>query len=178
MSKMGVHLGADDKEAWIAYAKARGQTPSALTALIIKQVLKSEKDGKPIFKTEQKKEWGATERIEMRFNKSELSALDTIVEFEGTTRQGFLIGLFRSFIASEPQYTTEEVIALRRSNSLLRSIGTNLNMIAKSFNRGDFNISELSEEIERLNETIEEHTRYVSDTLNPSLMRYKIRRVG
>lgn len=177
MSKIGVHLGSD-KDAWVAYAKSRGQTSSGLAALIIKQILESEKEGKPIFGTEAKKEWGATERIEMRLNKSELTALDSIIDFEGTTRQGFLIGLFRSFIASEPQYTTEEVIALRKSNSLLRSIGTNLNMIAKSFNRGDFNISELSEEIERLNETIEEHTRYVSDTLNPSLMRYKIKRVG
>jgi hypothetical protein len=177
MSKIGVHLGAE-KSSWVNYAKSKGHTPSGLAALIIKQVLLSEKIGKPIFQAEQKKEWGATERVEMRFNKTELAALDALVEFEGTTRQGFLIGLFRAHIANEPQYSTDEVLALRQSNTALRKIGTNLNMIAKSFNQGEFNFLELSEEIGQLQKIIEHHTTQVSATLNPSLMRYKIRRVG
>ncbi len=177
MSKIGVHLGAD-KSAWVDYAKSKGYTSSKLAALILKQILESEKIGKPIFQTEPKKEWGATTRIEMRLNQSELEALDAFVEYEGQTRQGFLIGLFRAYVASEPQYSTEEVLALRQSNTALRKIGANLNMIAKSFNQGNFNISELSQEIAELQLIFEKHTAIVSGALSPSLRRYKINKVG
>ena len=177
MSKIGVHLGAD-KSAWVDYAKSKGYTSSKLAALILKQILESEKIGKPIFQTESKREWGATTRIEMRLNQSELEALDAFVEHEGKTRQGFLIGLFRAYIANEPQYSIDEVLALRQSNTALRKIGANLNMIAKSFNQGNFNISELSQEIVELQKIIEQHTIQIGEALNPSIWRYKINKVG
>ena len=49
-------------------------------------------------------------------------------------RNQTLIAIIRSFVANEPQYTQEEIVVLRESNSELRKIGVNLNQIAHRTN--------------------------------------------
>ncbi|MGL4766462.1 MAG: plasmid mobilization relaxosome protein MobC [Formosimonas sp.] len=175
MSKLGVHLGAR-KHDWDEYAKQRGRTPSLLAAMVLKQILDSEKAGAPIFKIEQQKEWGVKKPLKLMLYESELQALDAFVEHDGTTRQGFVIGVIRAHMANEPQYSTEEILALRESNAQLRKIGVNLNAIAKRLNQGHLETSGLNEVLNGLQSMIEQHTSMVSQTINPGFMRYRIKR--
>lgn len=174
-TKLAVHLGAS-KQDWDAYAKSRGYTPSALAAILLKNVLLKDEQGAPIFHVENKKEWGATHRVELRLNQSEFDALNSFIETEGTTRQSFIVGLFRAHVASEPQYSTDEFMALRDSNRQLRKVGTNLNELLRKYNRHDAGLSsaELMPLLEQLKSKIDIHTDTVQKTIMPSYHRYQI----
>ena len=175
MSKLGVHLGVR-KQDWDEYAKQRGRTPSLLAAMVLKQILDSEKEGAPIFKIEQQKEWGIKKPLKLMLYESEMQALDAFVEYDGSTRQGFVISVIRAHMVNEPQYSTEEVLALRESNAQLRKIGVNLNAIAKRLNQGHLETSGILEAIDGLQSMIEQHTSIVTQTINPGFMRYRIKR--
>ena len=175
MSKLGVHLGIRKKD-WDEYAKQRGRTPSLLAAMVLKQILDSEKECAPIFKIEQQKEWGVKKPLKLMLYESEMQALDAFVEHDGTTRQGFVVGVIRAHMANEPQYSTEEVLALRESNAQLRKIGVNLNAIAKRLNQGHLETSGIVEALNGLQSMIEQHTSMVTQTINPGFMRYRIKR--
>lgn len=175
---LAVWLGKN-KDDWEKYAEGKGYTPSALAAIVLRNIVRAEKKGAPIFQTEHETEFGKKIPVQTNFTLSELAALDQFASFEGKTRQKFIIGLFRSFVANEPQYTDKEVIALRESNRQLRSIGSNLNMIARALNQNDFGaVIDLTEQIAKLRQTIDEHTRQVGQTINPSAHRYQLKRVG
>lgn len=175
MSKLGIHLGTK-KQDWDEYAKKRGRTPSLLAAMVLKQILDAEKEGAPIFKIEQQKEWGVKKPLKLMLHESEIQALDAFVAHDGTTRQGFVIGVLRAHMVKEPQYSTEEVLALRESNTQLRKIGVNLNAIAKRLNQGNIETSDLLEALGGLQAMIEKHTSIVTETINPGFMRYRIKR--
>lgn len=116
-----------------------------------------------------------TSRVEMRFKQSEFEALNEIIEHEGCTQQGFLIGLFRAFVASEVQYTTDEVLALREANMQLRKIGVNVNAIAKQLKQGNVQVDGSFEKMaEFITKRIEQHTQKVNELLNASEHRWKL----
>ena len=111
----------------------------------------------------------------MRFKQSEYEALNEIIENEGCTQQGFLIGLFRAFVASEVQYTTDEVLALREANMQLRKIGVNVNAIAKQLKQGNVQVDGSFEKMaEFITKRIEQHTQKVNELLNASEHRWKL----
>ena len=175
---LAVWLGKN-KGDWEKYSQDKGYTPSALAAIVLRNIVRAEKKGAPIFQTEHQTEFDTKTPVQTNFTSSELFALDQFVKFEGKTRQKFIIGLFRAFVANEPQYTDKEVIALRESNRQLRSIGSNLNMIARALNQNDLGVATgLMEQIAELRQTIEQHTEQVVKTINPSIHRYKLNQVG
>jgi hypothetical protein len=116
-----------------------------------------------------------TSRVEMRFKQSEFEALNEIIEHEGCTQQGVLFGLFRAFVASEVQYTTDEVLALREANMQLRKIGVNVNAIAKQLKQGNVQVDGSFEKMaEFITKRIEQHTQKVNELLNASEHRWKL----
>lgn len=116
-----------------------------------------------------------TQRVAMRFKQSEFDALSEIIEHEGCTQQGFLIGLFRAFVASEVQYTTDEVLALREANTQMRKWGVNINTIAKQLKQGNLQIGGSFEKMaEAITERIVQHTKAVNELLNASERRWKL----
>ena len=116
-----------------------------------------------------------TFRVEMRFKQSEFGALNEIIEHEGCTQQGFLIGLFRAFVANEVQFTTDEVLALRDANMQLRKLGVNINAIAKQLKQGNAQVDGSFEKIaEVITKRIDQHTHKVNELLNASEHRWKI----
>ena len=172
---LAVWLGKN-KNDWEKYAEGKGYTPSSLAAVVLRNIVQAEKKGAPIFETEHQTDFGKKIPVQTNFTSSELSALDEFADFEGKTRQKFIIGLFRAYMVNEPQYTTSEVLALRESNKQLRSIGNNLNMIARALNQNDLTgLDVLKNEISLLRESISEHTKQVVQTMNPSIYRYQIR---
>lgn len=111
----------------------------------------------------------------MRFKQSEYDALNEIIEHEGCTQQGFLIGLFRAFVASEVQFTTDEVLALREANTQLRKLGVNINAIAKQLKQGNVQVDGSFEKMaEAITKRIEQHTHKVNELINSSEHRWKL----
>lgn len=120
-----------------------------------------------------------TARVEMKFKQSEYNALCEIIEHEGCTQQGFLIGLFRAFIANEVQYTTDEVLALREANMQMRKWGVNINTIARQLKQGNMQTDGSFEKMATsITERIEQHTQRVNDLLNASERRWQLIRQG
>ncbi len=92
-------------------------------------------------------------------------------------RNQTLIAIIRSFVANEPQYTHEEIVVLRDSNSELRKIGVNLNQIAHRTNSINFDrvsdgetVKELLKRTikrtDELSHTIDEHVAKVWAIIN------------
>lgn len=67
----------------------------------------------------------------------ELAKLDRYAFIMGLTRHQAIIGIIRSVIAEEPQFTTGEIEQLAKSNYELHKIGVNLNQVAHQTNTVD-----------------------------------------
>ena len=156
------------------YCRAQDITPSEYINALINQNLNS---NEVMFfssrMTDDERE--NTVRIYLRLKQSEYQALNEIVQYEGCTRQGFLIGLFRAFVASEVQYTTDEVLALREANMQLRKLGVNLNALVKELKQSNVPIDGSFEKMaEFITKRIEQHTQKVNELLNASEHRWKL----
>ena len=93
------------------------------------------------------------------------------------SRNQTLIAIIRSFVANEPQYTQDEIVVLRDSNSELRKMGVNLNQIAHRTNSIDFDrvsdgetvkelLKRMIKRTEELSRTIDEHVAKVWAIIN------------
>ena len=161
------------KQKLFEYCKAQGITRSQyLNQLIDANLHKNIHLNFATNKTEIRE---PTQRVAMRFKQSEFEALNEIIEHEGCTQQGFLIGLFRAFVASEVQYTTDEVLALREANMQLRKLGVNLNALVKELKKGNAPVDGSFEKMaEFITKRIEQHTQKVNELLNASEHRWKL----
>ena len=104
-------------------------------------------------------------------------------------RNQTLIAIIRSFVANEPQYTQEEIVVLRDSNSELRKIGVNLNQIAHRTNSIDFDrvsdgetvkelLKRMIKRTEDLSNTIDEHVAKVWAIINAGRYRKDLMKEG
>lgn len=168
-----VTFRAQKKRQLFEYCRTRGISTSAFLNKVI-----DEKIGTYIglkFTTSKTDIREPTFRVEMRFKQSEFEALNEIIEHDGCTQQGFLIGLFRAFVANEIQFSSDEVLVLREANAQLRKLGVNINAIAKHLKQGNAQVDGSFEKMaEVITKRIEQHTQKVNELLNASEYRWKI----
>ncbi len=128
---------------WLTISNELGVKPATLAAAVIKAALdehlqqqhgNNEKKSLESFLPPK----GAKKDVRLYLNDDELAAVDRMAEQLYKNRNQTLIAIIRSFVANEPQYTQEEIVVLRDSNSELRKIGVNLNQIAHRTNSIDF----------------------------------------
>lgn len=178
MQVLGVWLGQRKTE-WDEYAKNLGLTSSALAAQVIKNTMDVRVQIAPVFVVEQQqKEWGQKKTLNLKLSVSEMLALEELAAHEGVKKQRFVIGLLRASMANEPQHSTDELMALRESNTQLRKIGVSLNAIAKQLNQGmEFNGS-FDKVADKTVGEIKNHTEHVSALLNSSEHRWRLMKKG
>lgn len=122
------------KAAWRNLAAKKGVSESALLAYGVRQILEQldELDLEPI---RRKYREGHGRRLELRLTKKEADSLDkAAIKYGFSSRQEWVIALLRAKLFDLPTPTTEELDALREANGQLRSIGVNLNQIARAAN--------------------------------------------
>lgn len=171
--RLMVWLGNSKKD-WDAYAASREQSASKLAAAVLKKVME-ERQVRPVFVSGQNHASEKTRRVEVRFKESEIEALDKFCSYEGKTRQSLIAGIVRMYIANEPQYSVSEIASLRQSNGQLSAIGSNLNMIARNLNSGNFSgVENLVDELEKLRKQFAEHSREVLKIINAGRFRCEL----
>lgn len=117
----------------------------------------------------------------------ELAKLDRYAFIMGMTRHQAIIGIIRSVIADEPQFTTGEIEQLAKSNYELHKLGVNLNQIAHRTNTVDFsNFTDKNEEelktlfngliqrTDKFTKIVQDHTDKVWKLINASRIRTKL----
>ena len=165
------------KEAFDAYAKASGEaTPARLQGLVQKVVKTAKFEGVepvPVKIPEPR-----SDRVTVRFSKSEMANLRQIAKGFGGVRE-WLIALARSRIQpNAPQFSTTEVQALYESNRELWAIGRNINQIAHAMNMDIKQAGRIEngaarlKELEGLKAMIDSHTAHVMRVCNASLDRW------
>lgn len=174
MQVLGVWLGQRKIE-WDAYARSLGLTSSALAAQVIKNTMDVKGYAAPVFVVEQQqKEWGQKKTLNLKLSESEMQALEKMAAHEGVKKQRFVIGLLRASMANEPQHSTDELMALRESNTQLRKIGVSLNAIAKQLNQGMTVNGSFDKVADKTVSEIKKHTEHVSALLNSSEQRWRL----
>ena len=116
---------------------------------------------------------GPKERIEVRLTPTEYKSIKSLAEAEGCSPQRWIINCVRASLTQEPQFTMETTKALWESSYQLRSIGRNLNQIAKRLNEGKES-DLIVEEIKKLSGYIYDHTNLVANVQDASLSRWGI----
>ena len=177
MQVLGVWLGRRKIE-WDEYAKNLGLTSSALAAQVIKNTMDVRGQTAPVFVVEQQKEWGQKKTLNLKLSASEMQALEELAVHEGVKKQRFVIGLLRASMANEPQHSTDELMALRESNTQLRKIGVSLNAIAKQLNQGMTVNGSFDKVADKAMGEIKNHTEHVSALLNSSEQRWRLMKKG
>ena len=109
---------------------------------------------------------GAKKDVRLYLNDDELAAVDRMADQLYKNRNQTLIAIIRSFVANEPQYTQEEIVVLRDSNSELRKIGVNLNQIAHRTNSIDFDRVSDGETVKELLKRMIKRTEDLSNTID------------
>ena len=177
MQVLCVWLGQRKTE-WDEYAKNLGLTSSALAATVIKRAMDVSGQTAPVFVVEQQKEWGQKKTLNLKLSESEMQALEEMAAQEGVKKQRFVIGLLRASMANEPQHSTDELMALRESNTQLRKIGVSLNAIAKQLNQGMTVNGSFDKVADKTVGEIKKHTEHVGALLNSSEQRWQLIKKG
>lgn len=165
------------KAAFEAFAAKRKQTAPAALKNIIEAVVASvpQEEKRPL---EVVIPEPRSERVTVRFSKTEMALLRTIAKDFGGVRE-WLVALARSRIQPDsPQFSENEIRALYESNRELWAIGRNVNQIAHAINldlkqtgRLERGLAHLKE-LEGLGETIKAHTNNVMRLCNSAMDRW------
>ena len=165
------------KAAFERYASARDQAVPAMLKAIVQHVVTSAqiKVGEL---TPPKPPELRSERVTVRFSKSEVEAVKPMAEAFGGVRE-WIVGIVRARIAPNvPQFTMREVQALYESNRELWAIGRNINQIAHAVNLDMKQAGRLQgsaalvRELESVKANIDSHTERVMALCNESLNRW------
>lgn len=165
------------KEAFDRFAGKRKETTPAALKKLIEKVVESvphDSEGLAHIKTPDPR----SERVTVRFSKTEMAALRGLAEEFGGVRE-WLVALARSRIQpTAPQFSLNEVQALYESNRELWAIGRNINQVAHAINLDIKQTGRLESsaarlrELEGLNAVINAHTSNVMRVCNASLDRW------
>ena len=116
-------------------------------------------------------------RVEIRLSESEHAAAAALALEEGFSVQTWLIALMRARLVGGAQLGETELVELAKSNYELRSIGRNLNQVAKALNAGG--VEQHHEPrlslLQGIKERIDAHVSSVSAVLESNLQRWKVR---
>lgn len=174
MSMLGVWLGKRKTE-WDEYANQLGYSASTLAAKVLKRAMDFKVETQPVFTSVPKKEWGKKKTLNLRLTESEMQALVDCAKYEGMSKQRFMVGVLRAYIANECQYSTDEVLALRESNTQLRKLGVNVNLIVRHLNAQDSSLAISFEKVAtKLTRDIKAHTEVVVTLLGSSEQRWQL----
>ena len=165
------------KAAFQRYASARNQAVPAALKAIVKQVVASAQIEVGEL-TPPKAPELRSERVTVRFSKSEAAAVAPMAEAFGGIRE-WIVGIVRARIAPNvPQFAMREVQALYESNRELWAIGRNINQIAHAVNLDMKQAGRLQgsaalvRELESVKVDIDAHTERVMALCNESLNRW------
>lgn len=127
---------------WLTISNELGVKPATLAAAVIKAALDEHLQQQGNIEKKSLESFlppkGAKKDVRLYLNVDELAAVDRMADQLHKSRNQTLIAIIRSFVANEPQYTQDEIVVLRDSNSELRKMGVNLNQIAHRTNSIDF----------------------------------------
>lgn len=155
---------------WLTISNELGVKPATLAAAVIKAALDEhlqqhgniEKKSLESFLPPK----GAKKDVRLYLNVDELAAVDRMADQLHKSRNQTLIAIIRSFVANEPQYTQDEIVVLRDSNSELRKMGVNLNQIAHRTNSIDFDRVSDGETVKELLKRMIKRTEDLSNTID------------
>ena len=168
--RLSVSLGAQYK-AFVSMCKKQDCKPSALASYILKSMVQEEVriSDDPQIKNLVTTAKSNSKHQHILLREDELAKLDRYAFIMGMTRHQAIIGIIRSVIADEPQFTTGEIEQLAKSNYELHKLGVNLNQIAHRTNTVDFsnftdhNAEELKTLFNSLIERTDKFTKLVQD---------------
>lgn len=158
----------------------RNITSTELVKLALQQYLngdKKEKDITFLVDRKKRKERGS-KRIEITLTASELEAIETVMQNTiHPSYQATIVGIIRAYLLNNPIFTINEVVALRKANSHLLTIGRNLNQFVVMVRKGDnkavtdfFSYSHVWDMYELAN-AIETHVEHCQNVINSAVQR-------
>ena len=186
--RLSVSLGAQ-YEAFVSMCKKQDCKPSALASYILKSMVQEEVriSEDPQIKNLVTTAKSNSKHQHILLREDELAKLDRYAFIMGMTRHQAIIGIIRSVIADEPQFTIGEIEQLAKSNYELHKLGVNLNQIAHRTNTVDFsnftdhNAEELKtlfngliERTDKFTKIVQDHTDKVWKLINASRIRTKL----
>ena len=115
----------------------------------------------------------APARVHVTFTQSEYEGLKARAELWGCSVQRWIVNCVRHSLTHAPEFCMEDTKALWESSYQLRSVGRNLNQIAKALNEGK-EATITTSQIEKLWSYIKQHTNKVSAVLDASLGRWQL----
>ena len=155
---------------WLTISNELGVEPATLAAAVIKAALDEHLQQQGNIEKKSLESFlppkGAKKDVRLYLNVDELAAVDRMADQLHKSRNQTLIAIIRSFVASEPQYTQDEIVVLRDSNSELRKMGVNLNQIAHRTNSIDFDRVSDGETVKELLKRMIKRTEDLSNTID------------
>ena len=155
---------------WLTISNELGVEPATLAAAVIKAALDEHLQQQGNIEKKSLESFlppkGAKKDVRLYLNVDELAAVDRMADQLHKSRNQTLIAIIRSFVANEPQYTQDEIVVLRDSNSELRKMGVNLNQIAHRTNSIDFDRVSDGETVKELLKRMIKRTEDLSNTID------------
>ena len=155
---------------WLTISNELGVKPATLAAAVIKAALDEHLQQQGNIEKKSLESFlppkGAKKYVRLYLNVDELAAVDRMADQLHKSRNQTLIAIIRSFVANEPQYTQDEIVVLRDSNSELRKMGVNLNQIAHRTNSIDFDRVSDGETVKELLKRMIKRTEDLSNTID------------
>ncbi len=155
---------------WLTISNELGVKPATLAAAVIKAALDEHLQQQGNIEKKSLESFlppkGAKKDVRLYLNVDELAAVDRMADQLHKSRNQTLIAIIRSFVANEPQYTQDEIVVLRDSNSELRKMGVNLNQIAHRTNSIDFDRVSDGETVKELLKRMIKRTEDLSNTID------------
>lgn len=186
--RLSVSLGAQ-YETFVSMCKKQDCKPSALASYILKSMVQEEVriSDDPQIKNLVTTAKSNSKHQHILLREDELAKLDRYAFIMGMTRHQAIIGIIRSVIADEPQFTTGEIEQLAKSNYELHKLGVNLNQIAHRTNTVDFSnftdknkeelktlFNGLIERTDKFTKLVQDHSDKVWKLINASRIRTKL----
>lgn len=155
---------------WLTISNELGVKPATLAAAVIKAALDEHLQQQGNIEKKSLESFlppkGAKKDVRLYLNVDELAAVDRMADQLHKSRNQTLIAIIRSFVANEHQYTQDEIVVLRDSNSELRKMGVNLNQIAHRTNSIDFDRVSDGETVKELLKRMIKRTEDLSNTID------------
>lgn len=155
---------------WLTISNELGVKPATLAVAVIKAALDEHLQQQGNIEKKSLESFlppkGAKKDVRLYLNVDELAAVDRMADQLHKSRNQTLIAIIRSFVANEPQYTQDEIVVLRDSNSELRKMGVNLNQIAHRTNSIDFDRVSDGETVKELLKRMIKRTEDLSNTID------------
>lgn len=182
------------KKPWLEFCAQQGANPSDFTRKVLQRLLASQQAKRAELRFELDRNAiedssrrlaaavpdaisSPSKRLELRLSESEYNALTECARAARETRQAYTVATLRAAMSTMPRVTETDREIFIRSNTELRSIGRNLNQIAKALNAGSPGAQVTLATIAEARAAIEAHVVQVAGHLQASGLRYALKKV-